>query len=723
MASKTHLTEQDLIAHVQQALSYQKQGLLKDAEKIYLDLLKTDKKHADLNQFLGSLYMQWQKHDQAIKCFKIPLKTKPLDHKLLKNIGVCYFNQKDTENSKKYLAQAYAVVPTDPDILYHLGLWYLSQNQTTEAIDYLNKSLSIRDNDNTWYALVDGYLIAKDTKKAQELIEEKISSIKSPSLDLLLRYVNALIANSDLNKALNILKETINVYPNSQEAFASLSRILQSGKFYSASPKALEVLDQYCDRSDVAMETVPKILMWFIDTLPEFKALKTFLDKNDYIDFKQALDKTSLKDIISHDVVLNVFEKSHVSDPRLETFLTFLRRYFLEIYVSKNSITQDHLKYLRSLVIQCFCNEYVFNVTKNEIEDLKILENQLLESPSPAQVLVKACYDNYTETKDLIKSLPKKDIFQPVKKLLVEDYETEQNLKKKIKQIRNIKDLVSRQVQEQYEENPYPRWIQSVVTPKMFTKRILVDQNLNILIAGCGTGKQIIHVLNVSPNAQITAIDLSRSSIAYAQRKLREYNLDAKVTFKQGDILDVAHLNKTFDYIECGGVLHHMEDPFKGWQALKSVLKPGGKMKIALYSEIAREDIVKARELIKEKGFKASADGIRECREYIKNHIEDLAIHDILYLRDFYSLSECRDLIFHVQEHRFTIPMIKDHLDKLKLKLEKFTIQNQTILNQYLETYLDDQNICNLTSLEAFEEENRRAFIGMYQFYCTDIQT
>ena len=34
---------------------------------------------------------------------------------------------------------------------------------------------------------------------------------------------------------------------------------------------------------------------------------------------------------------------------------------------------------------------------------------------------------------------------------------------------------------------------------------------------------------------------------------------------------------------------------------------------------------------------------------------------------DFYSLSTLKDLLFHVQEHRFTIPQIKNHLDQLGL--------------------------------------------------------
>ena len=34
----------------------------------------------------------------------------------------------------------------------------------------------------------------------------------------------------------------------------------------------------------------------------------------------------------------------------------------------------------------------------------------------------------------------------------------------------------------------------------------------------------------------------------------------------------------------------------------------------------------------------------------------------VIYLNDFYSLSDCRDLLFHVQEHGLTLPQIGDFI-------------------------------------------------------------
>ena len=61
----------------------------------------------------------------------------------------------------------------------------------------------------------------------------------------------------------------------------------------------------------------------------------------------------------------------------------------------------------------------------------------------------------------------------------------------------------------------------------------------------------------------------------------------------QADILHLHHLGKEFDIIESTGVLHHMDEPMVGWKALVDLLKPGGLMKIGLYSDLARQHIVK----------------------------------------------------------------------------------------------------------------------------------
>ena len=112
-----------------------------------------------------------------------------------------------------------------------------------------------------------------------------------------------------------------------------------------------------------------------------------------------------------------------------------------------------------------------------------------------------------------------------------------------------------------------------------------------ILIAGAGTGQQSLYASSRFEGSNILAVDLSLSSLSYAKRKTEELGV-TNIEYMQADILDLEKLNMKFDMIECSGVLHHMEEPLAGWRVLVNCLKTGGLMKIGLYSERARTDIV-----------------------------------------------------------------------------------------------------------------------------------
>ena len=121
-------------------------------------------------------------------------------------------------------------------------------------------------------------------------------------------------------------------------------------------------------------------------------------------------------------------------------------------------------------------------------------------------------------------------------------------------------------------------------------------------------------------------------------------------------------------------------DPFAGWKVLTSCLKPGGLMKIGLYSELARKNIPKIRKEISQLGIGATDIEMKSFRDNLVNSNLEHHKH-IVDSSDFYSMSSLRDLLFHVQEHRFTIPRIKDYLSKLKLKFCGFESQTQYLQN------------------------------------------
>jgi SAM-dependent methyltransferase len=238
----------------------------------------------------------------------------------------------------------------------------------------------------------------------------------------------------------------------------------------------------------------------------------------------------------------------------------------------------------------------------------------------------------------------------------------------------------------------------------------------DLLIAGCGTGYQAAITALRNPGARILAIDLSRTSLAYALRRCRELGI-GHVRFAQADIVKLGALPERFDLIECTGVLHHLREPFAGWRVLESLLKPGGVMKVALYSERARQGVVAARELIARHGLGADREGVRAARQLVLAEPEGSPARAVIVGKDFYSASGARDLVMHVQEHRFTTAQIGEMLRALGLELLGFEFINPGVPAAYRRRFPDDAPAASLENWGRFEDEHPEVFAGMYQFW------
>ncbi len=143
----------------------------------------------------------------------------------------------------------------------------------------------------------------------------------------------------------------------------------------------------------------------------------------------------------------------------------------------------------------------------------------------------------------------------------------ERRLAAELPEIAPITDEVSRAVAEMYEANPYPRWTHLPRRPKVDVRAALMrdyphacsvtfDRPLAVLMPGSGTGQHPLSVASSYDDVEVIAVDLSRASLAYAKRMAAHYGI-GNVAFMHGDILDLPRLGRTFDHVECVGVLHH----------------------------------------------------------------------------------------------------------------------------------------------------------------------
>lgn len=311
----------------------------------------------------------------------------------------------------------------------------------------------------------------------------------------------------------------------------------------------------------------------------------------------------------------------------------------------------------------------------------------------------------------------------------------ERQLAAELPEIAPITDAVSQAVAEMYEANPYPRWTHLPRRPKVDVRAALMrdypharsvtfDRPLAVLMPGAGTGQHPLSVASSYDDVEVIAVDLSRASLAYAKRMAAHYGI-GNVSFLRGDILDLPKLGRTFDHVECVGVLHHMADPGAGLRAISSVMRPGAFIRIGLYGEGARRIVARARNEIAAAKLPPTLDGLREFRRRVMDG-GWRRLARLTEWEDFWSASLLRDLCFHVQEHRFTISRLRDFLKGSNLRFLGFEFNAGAVQRgvadaaptaHYRARFPGERTLSDLGNWEQLEREKPNLFPG-YAFVC-----
>ena len=138
-------------------------------------------------------------------------------------------------------------------------------------------------------------------------------------------------------------------------------------------------------------------------------------------------------------------------------------------------------------------------------------------------------------------------------------------------------------------------------------------------------------------------------------------------------------------------------------------------MRLGFYSELARGDIVRVRNLISKEGIGSTSQEIRDYRKYLLG-LKDFENYGFATSSsDFFSTSACRDLLFHVQEHRMNLKILAVFFEEHDLNFLGFDIDS-SVIRAYKNRFPNDPSATNLDQWHIYEEENPNTFAGMYQF-------
>ena len=195
--------------------------------------------------------------------------------------------------------------------------------------------------------------------------------------------------------------------------------------------------------------------------------------------------------------------------------------------------------------------------------------------------------------------------------------------------------------------------------------------NREILVAGCGTSQAAIHALR-EPDARVTAIDISETSLRYTrdlQQKYRLRNLDLhRLAIEQ-----VGELGQMFDQIVCTGVLHHLPDPDTGLRALRSVLAPNGAMHLMVYAAYGRAGIYMMQEYCRLLGVGASEAELRDLGTTIGVLSSDHPIAGVARrAKDFRNPDALADALLHPQDRAYTVPQLYAWLERCGLSFGRW---------------------------------------------------
>jgi tetratricopeptide (TPR) repeat protein/2-polyprenyl-3-methyl-5-hydroxy-6-metoxy-1,4-benzoquinol methylase len=713
-------------------------GRLKEAVAHYQRVIVLQPNWAEAHLMLGNALFELGALAEAAVEYERALGVKPDYAQALYMLANTLQLRDRLEDAVVRYQQALALQPNFAEVHNNLGNAFRQQGRLDDAVAQCRRSLALKwDNpeahNNLALALQQQGLLAEAIGHYHQAL-----ALRPDFLEAHQNCCSALIAQGSTEQALTHALRALEIRgsPEAKALFVQCVRDIAN----PATIAEIGKLRRHVIQALSAPWGRPSELAHFSAALVKMdSAIRDSIERMNSSP-QHASGQLELTGICKNEMLRCLLQSTPVSDLELERLLTAARMAMLDLATTATPATRvekDVLSFCCSLARQCFINEYVFGYTDSELDHALQLRSSLvsaLQSGGPVRELWLVAVAAYFPLHSLpaVESIQDRSwsggVMSVVNQQVLEPRQ-ERAYRATIPRVTAINDQTSVLVQRQYEENPYPRWVKTApmgkpatvgkflrgLFPMASSRRFEQGKEIQILLAGCGTGQQAIETAQRFPGAGILAIDLSLASLSYAVRKTRELGLH-NIQYAQGDILHLQSIGRTFDVIEAMGVLHHLADPIAGWRVLVSLLRPGGFMRLGIYSELARQDVIAAQDYVAQRGYTSSDADIRRCRQDLARLADDIRFKSVTRVADFYSTSGCRDLLFHVQEHRMNLPEIDRFLGENDLKFLGFHIGSR-ILTQFRQRFPWTDATTDLKLWHAFETENPMTFIRMYQFW------
>lgn len=728
--------------------------------------------NCDMHYNLGNAFKDSGKLLDAVAQYRQAISLKADYADAYFHLGLAFHELARWEEAEETFGTLLRYMPESPVVHFVLGNLYKDQDRFEAATGAYQTAIVLKP--DMFEAHANLALVMQKQGRADEavLLFQKALFIAPDQAQLHYNLGNALRDAGRIEDAVVRYRRALEVMPNLVGAHFNLARVLESLgdpnafrhfwqavvldsgndgywtafeksvrglEFTAVDAELMASLDALLNRTNVRPHELARTIVNALKSQPDFGQIVQEVLKpnsNDEVVFERMALGLS-----NSPVFLRILKLSPLNDLDVERMLTRLRQALLCQVEDGKKLGLQALAFAAALAQQAFANEYVFSEIAAEGDQVEALQKRIAQKvedgqqPEPCEIIALAAYRplHMFAWAHRLADGPWPDAVRDVIRCQVTEPLEEHALRHDIVCLSHIDNDVSHAVRDQYEQNPYPRWLKTSLQDRALDFSTAMQKMPfwrepepfdattppQVLIAGCGTGQQALNTASGLSDAQVLAVDLSLSSLSYAQRKTNEFNI-SNIEYAQADILELGGLDRSFDLIESVGVLHHLADPVRGWKGLVELLRPGGFMKIGLYSELARQSVVEARSLVAERGYASTPQDIRRLRNDVMQMSEagNTAFAKLLGFADFYTMSGCRDLVFHVQEHRFTLLQIDKILHELNLSFLGLELRRESTREQFQNDHPQSADLYRLASWHDFETHHPDTFMGMYQFWC-----
>ncbi|MGZ5929886.1 MAG: tetratricopeptide repeat protein, partial [Rhizomicrobium sp.] len=492
------------------------QGNLEQAEASYRRALTLQPSLASAHNNLGIVFYERDKLDEAMACYREAIALEPDYAEALNNLGAALCRRGAFDEGEAFIRRALALKPGIAGAHDNLGALLWEQGKLEEAEASIRRALALapgftRALDNLGSMLTDQGRLNEAIAIYRQLLQ-----IRPGDSDGLNGLATVLAARGDTARALETILQSLQIKEtaSAKRIFVDIVRQHRwSADSREARRAMARALTEPWARPDELAHTSASLIKQSAPIgVCVARAAQAWPHS---LSASELFGPDGPKMPADDGLLLALLVSAQNTDVELERFFTMARRLLLEA-AEGDGADDAGMGFYAALARQCFINEYVFFHSEEEICRAGGLRDALvaaLESGTPIsslRLLVVAAYFPLHSLSGAARLLD--GVWpEPVSAVLVQQVrepQEEARLRATIPRLSPIEDSISRLVQNQYEENPYPRWVRmpsieraNTIIRYLRRKCPLADfqsgrggKMVDFLSAGCGTGQLALEI-------------------------------------------------------------------------------------------------------------------------------------------------------------------------------------------------------------------------------------